>query len=59
MAISFVHLGIEIEKIPNWENAKLLRDNKNINNSNVTEFLNQVRLKWKIELNELNRIELK
>ncbi len=49
----------EIEKIPNWENAKLLRDNKNINNSNVTEFLNQVRLKWKIELNELNRIELK
>jgi hypothetical protein len=55
-----VHISLsEIEKISSWDNAKLLRDNKNSNNSNVAEFLNQVRLKWKIELNELNRIELK
>ncbi len=49
----------ELEKIPNWENPKHLLENKNIDNKNVTELLNQVRLRWKIELNELSRIELK
>lgn len=49
----------ELEKITGWNNQKLLSDNRNINNPNVIETFNQVRLRWKIELNELSRIELK
>ena len=49
----------ELEKITGWNNQKLLSDNRNVNNPNVIETFNQVRLRWKIELNELSRIELK
>ncbi|HRG48043.1 MAG TPA: hypothetical protein PLX69_01755 [Leptospiraceae bacterium] len=49
----------DLEKISGWNNQKLLNDNRNVNNPNVIETFNQVRLRWKIELNELSRIELK
>ena len=49
----------DLNTIQDWENPKLLSDNKNANNAKVIELFNQVRLKWKIELNELRRIELK
>ncbi|HMV43573.1 MAG TPA: hypothetical protein PK079_18665 [Leptospiraceae bacterium] len=55
-----VNISMEdIKKISGWNNPKIWNDSRNINSSNMTELFNQVRLKWKIELNELSRIELK
>lgn len=49
----------DLIKVPDWDNSKLLQDKRNVNNPKIVELFNQVRLKWKIEMNELNRIELK
>lgn len=48
----------DIKQIPGWDNSQIINEKKSMN-SKVTELFNQVRLRWKIELNELNRIELK
>jgi hypothetical protein len=49
----------DLMKIRDWDNPKLVNENRNANNANGIETFNQVRLLWKIELNELSRIELK
>lgn len=49
----------ELAKVSDWDNSKLLQDTRNASNPKIVELFNQVRLKWKIEMNELNRIELK
>jgi hypothetical protein len=48
-----------LSNVKDWENEKILNDKKSISNSKVMELFNQVRLNWKIELNELGRVELK
>jgi len=48
----------DIIQVPNWNNSQMINDKKGLN-SKVTELFNQVRLRWKIELDELSRIELK
>lgn len=53
-----IHIN-DIKQIAGWNNNKIWNDAKNIDSATITELFNQVRLKWKIELNELSRIELK
>lgn len=48
----------DIKQIEGWDDPKMISDKKGLT-SKVTELFNQVRLNWKIELNELSRIELK
>ena len=48
----------DVIQVDNWNNSQMINDKKGLN-SKVTELFNQVRLRWKIELDELSRIELK
>lgn len=48
----------EISKIKDIEKLKFLDDEKKMN-SNLKEIFNQVRLLWKVEMDETKRVELK
>lgn len=48
----------DLKKIKNIEKLKFLSDEKKMN-SNLREIFNQVRLVWKVEMDEIKRVQLK